>query len=60
MFARIELADDLPSCASEVLEPLATSGLQPIGAGPAEFDAHIRREVARWGKVPKSAGIQLK
>ena len=43
-----------------VLARLATSGSQPIGAGPAEFDAHIRREIPRWEKVLKTAGIQLK
>ena len=44
----------------KVLERLATSGSLPIGAGPAELDAHIRREIARWDKVLKTAGIQLK
>jgi tripartite-type tricarboxylate transporter receptor subunit TctC len=44
----------------KVLERLAATGSQPIGAGPAEFDAHIRREIARWDKVLKTAGIQLK
>ena len=44
----------------KVIERLATSGSQPIGAGPAEFDAHIRREIARWDNVLKKAGIQLK
>src|SRR3954467_4422652 len=44
----------------KVLERLATSGSLPIGAGPAELDAHIRREITRWDKVLKTAGIQLK
>jgi tripartite-type tricarboxylate transporter receptor subunit TctC len=44
----------------KVLERLAASGSQPIGAGPAELDAHIRREITRWDKVLKTAGIQLK
>jgi len=44
----------------KVIERLATGGSQPIGAGPAEFDAHIRREIARWNKVLRTAGIQLK
>ena len=44
----------------KVLERLAASGSQPIGAGPAELDAHIRREIARWDKVLRTAGIQLK
>ena len=43
-----------------VLQRLATSGSQPIGAGPEQFDAHIRREIPRWEKVLKAAGIQLK
>jgi tripartite-type tricarboxylate transporter receptor subunit TctC len=43
-----------------VLARLATSGSLPIGAGPEELDAHIRREIARWDKVLKAAGVQLK
>ena len=38
----------------------ATSGSLPIGAGPEALDAHIRREIARWDKVLKAAGVQLK
>jgi tripartite-type tricarboxylate transporter receptor subunit TctC len=45
---------------AKVIERLATGGSLPIGAGPAEFDAHIRREIPRWEKVLKTAGIQLK
>jgi tripartite-type tricarboxylate transporter receptor subunit TctC len=43
-----------------VLQRLATSGSQPIGAGPEQLDAHFRREIARWEKVLKAAGVQLK
>ena len=43
-----------------VLARLATSGSLPIGAGPEQLDAHIRREIARWDKVLKAAGVQLK
>ena len=43
----------------KVVERLATGGSQPIGAGPAEFDAHIKREIERWNKVLKAAGIKL-
>jgi tripartite-type tricarboxylate transporter receptor subunit TctC len=43
----------------KVIERLATGGSQPIGAGPAEFDAHIKREIPRWNKVLKTAGIKL-
>ena len=41
-----------------VLERLAASGTQPIGAGPAQADAHIRKEMARWDRVLKAAGVQ--
>ncbi len=43
-----------------VLARLATSGSLPIGAGPEQLDAHIRSEIARWDKVLKAAGVQLK
>ena len=43
-----------------VLARLATSGSLAIGAGPGELDAHVRREIARWEKVLKAAGVQLK
>ena len=43
-----------------VLQRLAASGSLPIGAGPEQLDAHIRREIARWEKVLKAAGVQLK
>jgi tripartite-type tricarboxylate transporter receptor subunit TctC len=44
----------------KVLERLASTGSQPIGEGPAEFDALIRREIPRWNKVLTAAGIKLK
>ena len=43
----------------KVVERLATGGSLPIGAGPAEFGAHIKREIERWNKVLKTAGIKL-
>jgi tripartite-type tricarboxylate transporter receptor subunit TctC len=43
----------------KVIERLATGGSQPIGVGPAGFDAHIQREIERWNKVLKAAGIKL-
>jgi tripartite-type tricarboxylate transporter receptor subunit TctC len=43
----------------QVLVRLATSGSQPIGAGPEVFDAHIRKEIPRWEKVLKAAGVKF-
>jgi tripartite-type tricarboxylate transporter receptor subunit TctC len=42
----------------QVRQRLAASGSQPVGAGPAEFDAHIRAEITRWERVLKAAGVQ--
>ena len=41
-----------------VMQRLAASGSQPIGAGPEVLDAHIRTEIARWDRVLKAAGVQ--
>jgi tripartite-type tricarboxylate transporter receptor subunit TctC len=42
-----------------VAERLATLGATPIGNTPAEFDALIRQEAAKWAPVVKAAGIHL-
>jgi tripartite-type tricarboxylate transporter receptor subunit TctC len=41
-----------------VLSRLAASGSLPIGAGPEEFGAHIKSEIARWNHVLTTAGVQ--
>jgi tripartite-type tricarboxylate transporter receptor subunit TctC len=41
-----------------VVQRLAASGSQPIGAGPEAADKHIRSEMARWNKVLTAAGVQ--
>lgn len=42
----------------EVKQRLATEGVDPIGNTPAEFADQINRDMARWAKVAKDAGIQ--
>ncbi len=42
----------------EMRERLNTEGAIAITSTPEEFTAHIRSEIARWGAVIKSAGIQ--
>ena len=44
--------------APDVRERLATEGADPVGSSPEEFAAHIKRELARWAKVIKQAGIE--
>ncbi len=33
-------------------------GLEPVGSTPTEYDAFIRREIARWKDVIDSKGIK--
>ena len=42
----------------EVAKRLSTEGAVVIGSTPAEFAAHLKRELARVGKVVRAAGIR--
>jgi tripartite-type tricarboxylate transporter receptor subunit TctC len=42
----------------DVKERFATTDFQLIGAGPEQFGAHIRSEIAKWGKIVKSTGLR--
>jgi tripartite-type tricarboxylate transporter receptor subunit TctC len=44
--------------APEVREKIYATGLLPVGGSPADFDAHIRREMERWSRVIKARGIK--
>jgi tripartite-type tricarboxylate transporter receptor subunit TctC len=36
----------------------AASGLDPLPGSPEEFAALIRKEIAKWAKVIRTAGIK--
>ena len=40
-------------------ERLMSEGAEPVGSSPAEFSAHIKRELARWAQVVRQAKIKL-
>ena len=42
----------------EMAKRMAEFGLTPVGNSPEEFEAIIRSEIDRWGKVVKAAGIK--
>jgi tripartite-type tricarboxylate transporter receptor subunit TctC len=44
--------------APDVREQLARQGMDPIGSSPAEFAAHLTREVVKWSKVIRQANIK--
>jgi len=38
-------------------EQIEAAGYTIVGSTPAALDAHVKREIARWGKVIKDAGV---
>jgi tripartite-type tricarboxylate transporter receptor subunit TctC len=44
--------------APEMRQRLIEMGFAPVANSPAEFSAHIRSDVAKWGKVIREAGVQ--
>ena len=43
----------------EVRERFAAQGAEAVGSTSAEFAAHIRREIDKWGKVVRAAGLTV-
>jgi len=43
----------------EVAQRLATDGSTPVGSTPEQFSAHIKSELAKWGKLAKDIGLVL-
>jgi tripartite-type tricarboxylate transporter receptor subunit TctC len=43
----------------EVSERLSSLGAEPAGSTPDEFAAHIRSEIAKWGKVVRDSGARI-
>jgi tripartite-type tricarboxylate transporter receptor subunit TctC len=41
-----------------IRERFAAEGVEPVGNTPAQFAAHIKLELAKWGKVLEDAGIR--
>jgi tripartite-type tricarboxylate transporter receptor subunit TctC len=44
--------------APDVREKLAAMGFQPATDTPAQFDAYLRAEQAKWAKVAREANVQ--
>ena len=43
----------------DVVQRLAADGSTPVGSSPEAFGAHIKSEIAKWGKLAKDAGLVL-
>ena len=44
--------------APDVQERMASAGLEPFPSSPEDFAAFVKRDLQRWAKVIKDAGIQ--
>jgi tripartite-type tricarboxylate transporter receptor subunit TctC len=42
---------------SEAVATLRKQGYEPLDAGPDEFAAFMRSEIARWSQVARAAGL---
>ncbi len=42
----------------DIRERLVASGSDPVGSTPEEFSAHVKAELARWGKVIRENNIR--
>jgi len=42
---------------ADIRERMRGDGADPIGSSPAEFGNHLAREIAKWKKVVREAGI---
>jgi tripartite-type tricarboxylate transporter receptor subunit TctC len=42
----------------EVKQRIESLGLEPAALGPKEFEAHIRSELRKWGKLVRDVGIK--
>ena len=42
-----------------VRERIEEQGAEPVGDTPEQFEAYIRREIARWGEVIRRADVTV-
>ncbi|MBX9716533.1 MAG: tripartite tricarboxylate transporter substrate binding protein, partial [Burkholderiaceae bacterium] len=42
----------------DVAQRLAGDGVEAVGTSPEQFAAYLRAEIAKWGKIVKTAGIK--
>ncbi|HUQ25902.1 MAG TPA: tripartite tricarboxylate transporter substrate binding protein [Burkholderiales bacterium] len=55
-----KISGDIASAvkSSDLTERMKQLGMEPVGSTPAEFDALIRAEMEKWGRVVKASGAK--
>jgi tripartite-type tricarboxylate transporter receptor subunit TctC len=43
----------------EIRKRFAAAGMEPLGGSPAQFDAFLREEMAKWAKVIRAANVKV-
>jgi tripartite-type tricarboxylate transporter receptor subunit TctC len=60
VLAKLQSAASEALRSAEVKDKLAAQSVIAVGNSSAEFQAYVKSEIDRWGKVIKDAGIKLK
>ena len=60
IIARLNEATNRALAKPSVREAFAKIAAEPAGGSPGEFGAHIKSQIAHWGKVVKDAGIKIR
>jgi tripartite-type tricarboxylate transporter receptor subunit TctC len=55
MYGELEKALKLP----DVVQRLAATGFEPVGSTPAAFADFVRKDIERWARVIRDAGIRM-
>ena len=58
IIARLHAETAKAARSAEMKARLAADGAVPVGNTPAEFAAHIKEEMEKWGAVARAAGIE--
>ncbi|MEA3193935.1 MAG: hypothetical protein QOD26_2268 [Betaproteobacteria bacterium] len=55
-----KISSDISSAirSSDLTQRMKQLGMEPVGSTPAEFDALIRAEMEKWGRVVKASGAK--
>ncbi|WP_404826441.1 tripartite tricarboxylate transporter substrate binding protein [Diaphorobacter aerolatus] len=58
---RQKLSDEIARALKQpqLLSQLSASGYEPVGSTPQALQAHIDREITRWGQVVKATGARV-
>jgi tripartite-type tricarboxylate transporter receptor subunit TctC len=60
IIARLNEATNKALAEQSVRDAFAKIAAEPAGGSSADFGAHVKSQIAHWGKVVKDAGIKIR